>query len=203
MSPVECWRPSAAKRYEAEVEPIVWSAIVGADCIVEGSFRFASFKPEDPSATVKVDGEMLYKDHNAYHLGTVLGAVANHPCVKAADVLLYVPDGMKKFAQLLGGITRKDIAYIERVPGAADRYSFQFVTEEDEALALSAEFPIICEDVVSTLGSVAGVRALLPPTARVHSIAPLLRGQPQPEYQKGLVDHYLVRRDLPLHITAA
>jgi hypothetical protein len=72
-----------------------------------------------------------------------------------------------------------------------------FASAEDETLALEAEAPVIGEDIVTTLGSVAGMRKLLRPEQTVHSLAMLLRGTVNPTYQAGLVDHYLLVREIP------
>lgn len=42
-----------------------------------------------------------------------------------------------------------------------------------------------------------GMRKLLPPERMVHSLAMLLRGTVNPQYQAGLVDHYLLERKMP------
>ncbi len=70
-------------------------------------------------------------------------------------------------------------------------------SDTDKELATSAQLPVIGEDVVTTLGSVAAMRALLKPSQNVHSLAMLLRGTVIPKYQTGLVDHYLVKRKIP------
>jgi hypothetical protein len=98
-------------------------------------------------------------------------------------------------------VLNKEVAQVERAPGGG-RYDFRFASEADADLATSASRLLIGEDVVSTLGSVAGVRRLVNPEAHVHSIGHILRGVVNPPYQEGLSDHYLVRRHIPLRITA-
>lgn len=201
MSALECQNAIAAERYAAEVAPFVWEAQVRAGCFVEGRWNFASLNAESRD-TVKFDGEVLYRDGNERHLGTVLSAVAGHPCIKEADVLLYVPDGMRKFVNLLGGWMGVLVSQVERTPKSASRYDFRFPCEADKITAHTAVNPRIVEDVVSTLGSVAGVRRLLLPGQNVHAVSYLLRGSVNPDYESGLSYHTLVRRDIPLGMTA-
>lgn len=203
MPRLACSNEVAAARYEAAAADMVWGAYVDADCIVEGRFKFASFEHPEDIATVKIDAEALYREGNERQLGIVLGAVAGHPCIQAADILTYVPKGQKKFTHLLGGLTDKDVVDVERSPRSKSRYDFRFATEEGKEQAQSAQRPVICEDIVSTLGSVAGVRGLFLPDQDVHSVAQLLRGEVNPDYQEGLADHYLSRQDMALKITAA
>lgn len=203
MAGWECQNAEAAALYEAEAADRVWGAFVDAGCVLEGQFKFASMKDSDPPATVKIDGEKLYKEGNERPLGVVLGAVAGHPCIQEADLITYVPEGPRRFAHLLGGVLGKKVIDIERVPRAKTRYAFRFVSEKAQERAQAALKPRICEDIVSTLGSVAAVRNLFLPEQEVHAIAQLLRGEPNPDYQNGLADHYLARRSLPLLIKPA
>jgi len=170
----------------------VWEAMLSAGVFVAGEFVFAS----GVEATLKADAENLYK--HPRQLEVVLGQYATFPCIKEADVLLYVPDGSRQFMNMLGEGLGVPVAQAIRTPGSKSRYDFMFETKADEALALAAERPRIGEDVVTTLGSVAGMRSLLKPDQDVHSLAMLLRGDINTAYQVGLVDHYLVRRRIPL-----
>ncbi|MBP7767289.1 hypothetical protein KA068_02105, partial [Candidatus Saccharibacteria bacterium] len=168
-----------------------WKALLGAEVFTEGDFVFASGK----KATLKVEMDKLYSKPK--QLAVILGHFAIHPVVQEADVLLYVPDGMRKFTETLGNELNKTVAHSMKTPDSASRYDFGFASKEDGELALSARNPVICEDVVTTLGSVAGMRRLLPPEQTVASLAILLRGTVNPEYKAGLDDHYLLTREIP------
>src|SRR6266567_198247 len=159
-----------------------WDAMVSAGVFVEGDFTFAS----GMHATLKADAERLYEKPK--QLGVILGHFAAFPCVQDADVLLYVPDGMRQFVRLLGAALNKPVAEATRTPGATSKYDFMFQSPEDEDLALSAERLVIGEDIVTTLGSIAGMRSLLQPEQTVHSLAMLLRGVANPRHRTGLVD---------------
>lgn len=174
-----------------QAERDTWEAFVGAEAFVEGNFTFAS----GSEATLKVDAEKVFE--HPKHMLRVMGHYALHPNVQSADVLLYVPDGMRKFMSILGLVVDKPVAHTQRMLGANSRYEFEFCSKEDEELARSARRLLIGEDVVTSLGSVAGVRRLLQPEQDVHSLALLLRGHVNPAYQKGLTDHYLLVRDIP------
>ena len=154
-----------------------WEAMLRAGVFIEGNFTFAS----GLHATLKADTEKLYE--HPKELAVVMGHFAIFPHVQNADVLLYVPDGMRQF------VTQRS--------GAVSKYDFIFETPEDQKLARSAETPLIGEDIVTTLGSVAALRRLLPPEQSVHSLAMLLRGSVKPEYRTALEDHYLLTREIP------
>lgn len=169
----------------------IWEAMLSADIFVEGDFKFAS----GIHATLKVDAELLYEKPK--QLRVILGHFATFPCVQDADVLLYVPNGMRQFMTQLGNEIGKPVANASRKPDATSKYDFVFSSPADEELALLADKPLIGEDIVTTLGSVAGLRRLLRPDQSVHSLAILLRGIVSPVYQEGLTDHYLLVRDIP------
>lgn len=168
-----------------------WEALLSADLFVEGDFTFAS----GAHATLKVETERLYS--RPKELAIIMGHFAVHPSIQDADVLLYVPDGMRQFMTTLGNELGKPVADTIRKPGAVSRYDFVFASPEDEELAHSAQQVVIGEDIVSTLGSVAGVRKLLKPEQHVDSLSILLRGTVNPEFQEGLTDHYLLVRQIP------
>lgn len=168
-----------------------WEALLSADVFVEGDFTFAS----GIHATLKADAEKLY-DHPK-QLAVILGHFATYPCVQDADALLYVPDGMRHFVTLLGKELDKPVVGARRRPGTTSKYDFVFESDADEEVAYAAKAPVIGEDVVTTLGSVAGMRKLLRPEQPVHSLAILLRGTVNPAYQEDLVDHYLLKRKIP------
>jgi len=168
-----------------------WEALLSAGAFIEGEFTFAS----GLRATIKTDAETLYDDPR--QLDVVLGHFAAFPCVQDADALLYVPDGMRQFVTLLGKEMNKPVIDAVRTPGATSKYDFMFQTPEDEERALAARVPVIGEDIVSTLGSVAAMRKLLSPDQPVHSLSILLRDTVDPAYQAGLTDHYLVTREIP------
>lgn len=168
-----------------------WEALLTAGVFVEGDFTFASGK----RASLKADAEQLCS--HPKQLQTILGFFATHPCVQEADTLLFVPEGMRKFVTILGNELDKPVAKTIRKPGSTSKYDFIFESQTDKDLALASEKPVICEDVVSTLGSVAAIRSLLRPEQNVHSLAMLLRGTVNPEYQVDLTDHYLLERKIP------
>jgi hypothetical protein len=130
-------------------------------------------------------------------LQTVLGHFAMFPCIANADVLLYVPNGMRQFITILGQELSIPVAHTRRKPGATTKYDFMFSSKQDKDLALAAKRPRIGEDVITTLGSVAGLRSLLGSEQDVHSLGILLRGEVRPEYQRGLSDHYLLKKFIP------
>jgi orotate phosphoribosyltransferase len=167
-----------------------WEALLSAGVFIEGEFTFASGQ----QATLKADAEKLYTQPK--QLAVVMGYFATYPCVQDADVLLYVPDGMRKFVTMLGSELDKPVVGTSRKPGAS-KYDFVFASEADQELAQGAKAPVIGEDIVTTLGSVAGMRKLLKPDQPVHSLAILLRDTVNPVYQKGLVDHYLLTKEIP------
>jgi hypothetical protein len=186
-----CTDLEAAGFNQQMVAADIWEALLSADTFIEGDFSFAS----GVHATLKVDAEQLYS--HPKQLDVILGHFATFPCVQTADVLLYVPDGMRKFMTILGRELNKDVAHSLRNPGSSSRYDFIFKSITDKDLAISAKHPLIGEDIVSTLGSVAGMRKLLKPEQEVHSLAMLLRGTVNPKYRAGLVDHYLLERNIP------
>jgi orotate phosphoribosyltransferase len=169
-----------------------WEALLSAGVFIEGAFTFAS----GTHATLKADAERLYS--NPKQLGVILGHFATYPCVQDADVLLYVPDGMRQFITTLGRELETPVAHTQRTHNATTKYDFVFSSLEDEHLATSAKRPLIGEDVVTTLGSVAALRKLLPTQSPVHSLAILLRGTVKEEYRSGLDDHYLLTRHIPI-----
>jgi hypothetical protein len=169
----------------------VWEAMLSAGVFIEGECTFAS----GIQATLKADAEQLY--NHPRQLDKMLGLFATFPCVEDADVLLYVPDGMRAFVTQLGQELEKPVAQTQRRPDSSSKYDFIFRTEEDRDLATSAQLPLIGEDVVTTLGSVAALRSLLGPNQDVHSLALLLRGSVNPTYRVGLTDHYLLERMIP------
>jgi hypothetical protein len=189
MSETSSVQASSFDERKAAIE--TWEAMLSVGAFVEGEVTFAS----GLHATLKVDAEKLYE--HPKELAIVMGHFAVFPHVQNADVLLYVPDGMKQFMTKLGEELQKPVANTIRRPGATSKYDFIFQTQEDQELALSAKTPLIGEDVVTTLGSVAGLRKLLRPDQPVHSLAMLLRGEVNPDYRTGLEDHYLLIREIP------
>lgn len=186
-----CEDPACVDFNSQKAAEDVWDAFLSAGVFIEGDFTFAS----GIKATLKADAEQLY--NHPKQLERVIGHFAAYPCVASSDVLLYVPDGMKIFMQKLGRDLDKPVVLAERDRSSASRYAFIFSSVADRELALNAEHPLIGEDIVTTLGSVAGLRKLLPPDQDVHSLAILLRGQVNPDYQIGLTDHYLLTRQIP------
>lgn len=187
----QCTSPEQAEFDTQRAAEDTWEALLSAGVFVEGDFTFASGK----RASLKADAEKLYA--HPRQLGVVLGHFATYPCVQDADVLLYVPDGMRQFVTQLGSELDKPVVGANRKLGATSKYDFVFASEADRKLAQSAKAPVIGEDIVTTLGSVAGIRKLLKPDQTVHSLAMLLRGTVNPVYQKGLVDHYLLVKEIP------
>jgi hypothetical protein len=168
-----------------------WEALLSAGVFVEGDFMFASGQ----RATLKADAERLYAKPR--QLAVVMGHFATFPCVQDADVLLYAPEGMRQFTTTLGNDLGKPVVRAVRKPNVTSKYDFMFETAGDEYLAHAAEMPVVTEDVVTTLGSVAAMRRLLRPDQSVHSLAMLLRGAVDPAFQAGLVDHYLLEQQIP------
>ena len=168
-----------------------WEALLSAGVFVEGNFVFAS----GLRATLKADAERLYS--HPKQLSIILGHFAAYPCVQDADTLLYVPDGMRQFVTILGQELDKPVVGVRRKPGATSKYDFVFESAGDKEMAHAAKAPVIGEDIVTTLGSVAGVRNLLRPEQSVHSLAILLRGNVDPVCQTSLTDHYLLVREIP------
>ncbi len=180
--------------YKYDIQAVssgTWDALYTAGCFKKGNFSFASGQ----TATLKVDAEELY--NHKEQLDRVLGYFATFPCISNTDVLLYVPDGMREFTKILGENLDKPVVNIQRRPNYTTKYDFEFASSEDESLALSANRLVICEDVVTTLGSVAAVRTLLPVNEIVHSVAMLRRNSVNPKYQAGLVNHYLIELEVP------
>lgn len=171
-----------------------WEALLSIrdDVFVTDDHIFASGQ----RATLKVDAEALYEQPK--QLEVILGHFASFPCVVDADALLYVPYGWEKFMKIIGRELDIPVVGAIRHPMGRTRYDFMFETRADEELALAAEQPTIGEDVVTTLGSVDGIRRLLKPEQNVHSLAMLLRDEVNPEYRVGLTDHYLLERRIPL-----
>jgi hypothetical protein len=170
-----------------------WDALLSAGALKGGQHILANGDP----ATIKVDAEVL--DKKPPQRAIIIGHVATFPCVKNAQVLLYVPDGMKNFTNELGEKLHKPVAQARRPENAMSRYEFEFISGRDRDLALSAEELELFEDIVSTLGSVAGmVEHLDPRRQNIHTLAFLLRGTVNPDYQKGITDHYLAKRAIPL-----
>lgn len=174
------------------VAQTAWEVLIEGDTFLEGKFNFAH---QGTPATLKIDAERLSLDHRAY--AVMVGLVATHPCIQQADVLTYVPDGHTQFTIDVGRILNKRVANVRRIEGGGRR-DFAFVSDYDEALALSARHLVINEDISSTLGSVAAVRGLLPPRQNVHSLSLLLRGAVFPDFAKGLTPHFLVERLVPV-----
>jgi hypothetical protein len=169
----------------------VWAALLSADVFVPGEFKFVS----GIEATLKADCEQLYS--HPRQLEVILGYFATHPCVIGADVLLYVPEGMRDFVTMLGEELNKPVAHTRRREGSVSRTDFVYSSPADQELALAAENPWIGEDVVTKLGSTAAVRAMLRPEQDVHSLAILRRCSVDPANETNLVTHYLVERDIP------
>ncbi len=169
-----------------------WDSLCRVQAFKEGNFNFASV----PNATLKVEADELYKHPREFLV--VMSHFALHPRVRDADVITYVPDGMRPFMRVLSLVMNKPLAHVVRKLETKSRYDFMFASEEDEKLAFSAKRLLIGEDVVTSLGSVAGVRQLLPAEQEVHSLALLLRGSVRDEYKKMLTsDNYLLEREIP------
>jgi hypothetical protein len=103
---------------------------------------------------------------------------------------------MRQFTTILGQEIDKPVAHVERVVTGMSRYQFTFANPGDRDMARHAQHPRITEDVVTTLGSVAGVRDLLLSSQEVHSVAILLRGEVRPFFQEHLTSHYLLERSI-------
>lgn len=163
-----------------------WDALIDAEAFELGEQKLAS----GATAGIKINAEKLY-DHPK-QLETVLGHMASHPCVRGADVLMYVAEGMRRPMQTIADTLGKPIAHTVKVEHAP-RYTFAFASKRDEAIAMEAESLAIGEDVVSTFGSIYGTAKLVA-GKDVRSVAMLLRGAVDPEYGGVVQDHYLAQR---------
>ena len=170
---------------------VSWESMLSSKMFIEGNFNFTS----GITATLKADSNELFKHPKETKI--ILGKFATFPCLLEADVLMYVPEGMKDFTVILGREINKPVVHTKKNLSSGIKYDFEFLSEADHELAESAEKLFICEDVVTTLGSIAGVRQLLRPEQDVHSLAMLLRGEVDTIYQDGLTEHYLFIREIP------
>ncbi len=182
------------KPYDEQVAELSWEALLSAGAIKEASYENPFIFASGEKATIKVDAEVLDKSFREREI--LLGKMAMHPCMDDADVLLYVPDGMRNFTNILGHEMGLLVAQTKRVDGGG-RYDFNFIDHSDKDLALGAKHPRIIEDVVTSLGSVAGIARLLDDRQDIHSLAILQRGAVNPLHQKNLIDHYLIKRFIP------
>ncbi|MBI4101089.1 hypothetical protein HY441_01280 [Candidatus Microgenomates bacterium] len=184
-----------AAEYEAGVSRIVAQAVLDAGCLLEGEFIFAS----GIRAKYRLDMERLL--NNPGKLAIVRTCLVNHPALAPADVLLAVPEGAQKlFGNFLSKALQIPLARLERPPLARSRYEFRFVSGEDAMLARQADHPRIVEDVVTTLGSVAGVVNLLDPDQQnIEAVIVWRRGEVNSAYSNGFRQHYLVEQHIPLY----
>lgn len=168
----------------------VEKAILEAGCYYTGTFTFADRAP----ATNKLDLEIL--ESFPKQLKTVRRALAQHPILKEADVLLVVPRGAQRlFGEYLSKQLRVPLARLVKL---GNRYEFAYATPQDQALAIAAEHPRIVEDVVTTLGSVAGVARLLDWQKQdVQSLAVWRRGEVDEQHRQYVKDHYIVEKIIP------
>ena len=104
---------------------------------------------------------------------------------------------MQDFTVELGLRTNIPVVHTKKNIENSTKYNFDFTTESDRDLAMSANKLLICEDVVTTFGSIDGIGKLLRPDQIIHSLAMLLRGKINAEYQKEIIDHYLFVREIP------
>lgn len=169
----------------------VWELLVKAKVFRRGDFTFASGQ----KATLKVDMEKIYESNREYRRLLTLFSI--HPVVVRSDVLIYVPNGMKRFCHDLSKLINKPVADVVKTANSTNKYDFSFSSSSSRLLAIGAQSPLICEDVVTTLGSVAGVRAILMDTQKVSSLAILLRGKVLEEYKRDIDDYYLLTKYIP------
>ncbi len=173
---------------DTEVERSVRQAVIDAGGLVSGHFVFA----DGAHALVKIEMDFLWE--HPEQLAAVLDGLAQAEGLPEADVILGVPSGGQRLADVLGEPvwTGLPVVKLQRVPGGT-KQDFEFVSEADRELALGAKAPRIYEDVVTTLSSIAGVVKLLEPERQdVRSLAIWRRGEVKPKYQHGVQDHYLV-----------
>jgi hypothetical protein len=188
--------PEAAEYDSQKAAEETWDAFLTVPVFVERPDDDPFILASETTATIKADAKRLgdFPDK----LSAVLGHMSIHPCLLSADVLIYVPDGMRKNAIHLGQTTNKRVVHIERVLDSSSRYAFRYSSPEDQELALAAERVCIVEDVVTTLGSVHGVARLLRPEQDIHSLAMLLRHTVNSNYLELIRrDHYLLKRFIP------
>jgi len=144
---------------------------------------------------VKLEMDTLW-EHPA-ELAVILDLLATPLDAPPADVILGVPEGGQRLAEVIAKKTGIPLIRLERIPGGA-KQDFRFTTPTDQRRALSAKSPRIYEDVVTTLSSVAGVVKLLDPAHQdIHAVAIWRRGQVKEQYAVGVKDHYLVEEILP------
>ena len=168
-----------------------WQAIVETGMIVEGNFTFDS----GIASEVKVDFDAL--EYNPREYSAMIGRFAAHPCLENADLLLDVPYGVRQFTHDLATETGIDVVHTELIDPKNKRRGYKFYSEQDRQKAINAKHPKIIEDVVTTLGSVARLRALLPVDRTVHVLVMLLRGQIESKNCSGITTHYLLKREIP------
>lgn len=175
----------------------VWDIFLESEAFItrpaDRPFELASGR----QATIKVDAEAAFLRPVA--LRKLLGIVAAQECVRRADALLYVPDGMRNFTELLGEKLTKEVIALEKVQGSA-RGDFVFATDADCEKAQTASRPTILEDVVTSGGSYHSVVKLLPgaPKQDIHMQALLLRGELDSRYSDGVTPHFLCERSIPM-----
>ncbi len=171
----------------------VEQAILSAGCLKRGKFILAS----GVRANLKLDLEELLAYPN--QLQIVMAALAAHPVLAIADVIMAVPEGAQRlFGESLSKKLGVPLAELRRIQGGS-RYDFKFATGNDKKLALAAKHPRIIEDVVTTLGSVAAVARLLDWRKQdVQALAIWRRGAIDPKYARYMKASYLIEKPLPL-----
>ncbi len=180
-----------ANGYDSRLAGIVtWDALLTADVVKGSEFKFAA--GSDIFVTLNADVAKLYSHQE--QLDTILGLYATHPCIQSADALFYVPNGPRDFTSMLARKIGQPVVHSKRRDGSTSQHDFEFSTALDKEMAASSNKPVIVEDFVFTLGSVAAMRKLFAEDQDVHSVAMLLSGQVDPRYQIRLVDHYLLEK---------
>jgi hypothetical protein len=173
-------------------------------------FTFAS----EIESEVKVIGDPVCEDDAARN--DMAGVFADHGCVRAADGIGYIPEGVRPLVVTLADKakkpdgTTKPLVHMHRRPGGA-RHDYEFGLPDDpvhtaeQAKEILASLGIIClaEDI-STIGSsayaVAKMMRTVNPHLRIHTLAMLHRGNVKPEYQIGkraVGYHALAKLDIP------
>jgi hypothetical protein len=171
--------------------------VLEANVIEEGHFIFANGN----HGLVKVEINHLWEHPSA--LAAIMEHLAAAEGLPKADLILGVPTGGMRIAEVLTEKYLKGIplARLERIPGGS-KQDFRFCTDHDRNLALSARWPCIYEDVVTSLSSVAGVVRLLNPSVQdIHSLAIWRRGVVDDRYRIGVTDHYLIEEVIPDYVS--
>jgi hypothetical protein len=182
---------------------LVWNAFVRDRVFVRRHGRVPWTFANGTRAEVKVDADKLHPISR----GLILGAMAMHPCVQRADLLVGVPNGMIEDISVLADRLGKKDAALWR-PDYERRHEYVWANEDQEEIVAAAEIACVLDDITTT-GSSAHATALclqeVNPHLQIHSLSMLLRGVIAPAYISGsehpnaAIDefHMLCKRYIP------